>query len=77
MTVQETEILAFINKSISTENGQSVTAESTFLDAQLDSLGTLIAMMNIGSNYNIEEEEIQAIDYSTLTIKDLIELCKS
>jgi acyl carrier protein len=74
---EDDDILLFINKSIKTENGVPVTENSMFIDADMDSLGTLIALMNIGTQYDIEESELEDIDLSLLSVKDLINKCKS
>ena len=70
-------ILKFINQTIDHENGQPVNIKSMFIDSQLDSLGALIALMTIGTEYNIENEYVENVDVENLKIYDLVTLCKS
>ena len=77
MTEQQESILLFINKSIKTENGVPVTETSMFIDSQMDSLGTLIALMNIGTEYDIDEDVIESLNLELLSVKMLISKCES
>jgi hypothetical protein len=76
MTEEQNAILLFINKSIKTENGVPVTELSMFTDSQMDSLGTLIALMNIGTEYDIDEDVIESLDLELLSVKMLISKCE-
>jgi hypothetical protein len=77
MTEQQESILLFINKSIKTENGVPVTETSMFIDSEMDSLGTLIALMNIGTEYDIDEAVIESLNLELLSVKMLISKCES
>ena len=77
MTEQQESILLFINKSIKTENGVPVTLGSKMSEAQLDSLGMLLLLTNTARQYNIEDSIVEKLDVISLTVVDLIELCKS
>lgn len=76
MTSQEEEILKTINKFIDHENGQPVQMGSLFIESNLDSLGYLIALMNISGEYGIEENEEENIDLENLKVSDLVNKCK-
>jgi acyl carrier protein len=73
---EEEEILKTINKFIDHENGQPLQMNSLFVDSNLDSLGYLIALMNISGEYGIEESEEENIDLENLKVSDLVNRCK-
>lgn len=73
-------ILAKINEVIIGEKGKSMTMDSLFTDAELDSLGTLVALIIIDSEFHIfdqddSEQDISGIDFETFTIRDLVVKC--
>ena len=78
-------VLAFINKTIRAENGNRVTEDSKFVDAQLDSFGTAIFFMELDHEYELfakmgygeGEDVLSHIDYANITIKEIINLCTS
>lgn len=69
------EILEFINKVIEEEHGNPVTEHSLLIDSEIDSFGYAVFWLGIYHEYNIEEiKGIDAgIDYSTLTVKNVID----
>jgi acyl carrier protein len=76
------EILALINEFIADEKGRAVTMDDLFADAQLDSLGTLIVIMNIDAEFDIYDQEssieyVEALGLPTITIRELIKKCLS
>jgi len=80
--IPESEILERINEIIVDEQGTAVTIDSTFLDAQLDSLGTMITLITIDSEFQIldqsqAEVDFKELDIPNLTIRDLITKCVS
>lgn len=74
--IEDEEILKTINKFIDHENGQPVQMNSLFIDSKLDSLGYLIALMNICGEYGIEEDKEEKTNLETLKISDLVAQCK-
>ena len=76
------EILARVSEIIEGEKGYAVTMDSMFIDAELDSLGTMITLITIDSEFHIfspEQTEIdfEDLDIPNLTIRDLVEKCIS
>ena len=73
-------VLAKINEIIDEEKGRAVTMDSMFLDAELDSLGTLITFIIIDSEFEIfdkddAENALENVDIENLTIRDLVTKC--
>jgi len=75
MTPQE--ILANINKIIISENGLPINMGNHFVQSELDSLGTMIALLTITDEFNINSEELDDIVIKDLKVIDLVDLCKS
>ena len=56
--------------------------DSMFSDAELDSLGSIITIATIESEYPIfkdipeEEDALASINFETLTIRDLVNKCR-
>ena len=74
------EILDFLNKQIVEEHGRRVTMDSKFVDAELDSLGTMIVLATMDAEYNFgseiaDEDFISELDIPNLTIRRLVKLC--
>ena len=77
----EKEILDRINEIIVDEKGYAVAVDGMFLDAELDSLGTLITFITIDSEFHIFEPDVEIdfedLDISNLTMRDLVVKCES
>ena len=76
----KTEVLDFINNGIVDENGVKVTLDSDLFDAGLDSLGTLMLMAGLDSEYGIYDPDLHGEDFFTsdlknLTVRDLVTKC--
>jgi len=75
------EILDRLNEIIVEEKGQVVTMKSMWTDANLDSLGTVITIATLESEYPIfgdlpvDADALQTLDFKTLTIRELIRKC--
>lgn len=74
------EILARINEILMDEKGRAVTMDSMFMDAELDSLGTSIALIVIDSEFHIfdpdkAEKDLSDLDIPNLTIRGLVVKC--
>lgn len=74
------EVLAKINEIFNDEKGRTVAMDSMFSDAELDSLGTLIALITIDSEFHIfnhdeVEKDLSDLDLKNLTIRDLVVKC--
>ncbi len=79
--MDNSQILEKLNEIIKDEKGCAVTMEDTLLDAQLDSLGIMIALITIDSEFEIfdqaeAENALETLDVKNLTIKDLVEKCR-
>jgi len=73
-------VLDRINEIIDEEKGCKVAMDSLFVDAELDSLGTLVTLITIDAEFKIfdqdnPEQDISAIDFETFTIRDLVVKC--
>jgi len=75
--MNDQEILSSINKIIISENGLPVQMSNLFIQSDLDSLGVLIVILDIAGEYNISGEVLDELDFSTLTVINLVNLCKS
>lgn len=78
--VTKPEVLKRINEIIVDEKGRAVTMNGMFLDADLDSLGTLITFITIDSEYQIFDQDeaenaLHTLDIPNLTIRDLVVKC--
>lgn len=76
------EILDRINEVILDENGKAVTIDNTFLESELDSLGVMLTLITLDDDYHFlldVPEDADIVEYLgvlTLTIKDLVNLCR-
>jgi acyl carrier protein len=74
-------ILDRLNEIIEDEKGSAVTMDSKFLDSELDSLGTVLTIAILESEYPflagvpLEEDAFQKLDIENLTIRELIKKC--
>lgn len=75
--MSDLEILSNINKIIISENGLPVTMAGKFIDAELDSLGTMITLLTISGEYGIGDTAVEELDIPNLKVIDLVNLCKS
>jgi hypothetical protein len=79
--VTKQEILDFINKAITDERGVPVGKDGKFIDAELDSLATLIVLITIDSKFPIlgdaQDQGFEDLDIPNLTMRDLVNKCKS
>jgi len=78
--ISKHEILAKINEAVKTESGSTVDLNSTFLDAQLDSLGSIMVIATIDSEFPILGDgdtgtAMKDLDLKNLTIRDLVTKC--
>ena len=76
------QILDRLNEIIIEEKGLRVTMKSMWSDAELDSLGTVIAIAILESDYPIfkdvpvDADALSTLDFTTLTIRDLVNQCR-
>lgn len=76
------QILDRLNEIIIEEKGLRVTMKSMWSDAKLDSLGTVIAIAVLESDYPIfkdvpvDADALTTINFETLTIRDLVNQCR-
>jgi acyl carrier protein len=73
-------ILDRLNDIIKDEKGVIVTMDDDFLDSELDSLGTVLTIAILESEYPFfagmkDEDAFQSLDIANLTIRELIKLC--
>jgi len=79
--MNKTEILDRINDIIIDEKGEAVPITGMFMDSNLDSLGTTIALITIDAEFKIfqnedEKDAFEKLDVANLTMRDLITLCR-
>jgi hypothetical protein len=75
-------ILDQLNKIIVDEKGIPVTMKSMFMDSELDSLGVMLTLVMLETDYPIfrgiaTEDELAYLDIPNLTVRDLIKKCVS
>jgi acyl carrier protein len=75
------EILDRLNEIIVDEKGVRVDMNSMWTDAELDSLGTVITIAILESEYPIfkdipDADALSTIDFPNLTIRDLVNKCR-
>jgi acyl carrier protein len=75
------EILDRLNEIIVDEKGVRVDMNSMWTDAELDSLGTVITIAVLESEYPIfkdipDADALSTIDFPNLTIRDLVNKCR-
>lgn len=77
----KTQILARLNEIIVEEKGVKVDMDSMWTDTQLDSLGTVITIAMLESDYPIfkdipnDADALSTINFQTLTIRELVRQC--
>lgn len=77
----EQELLDFINKCVREEKGTKVSLYSKLADTDLDSLGMFTLFVELDSNYNFfgstpdNVDPFESIDYDTITIKEIVDIC--
>jgi len=80
--ISDKEILEVINKAVRNERGKYLNIDSKYTDAELDSLGITMSLMEIDDKYDFfkkvgEGQEVFAkLDIPNLTVRKLVELCK-
>ena len=69
------EILEFINNTIEEEHGNRLSEDNLLIESNMDSFGYAVFWLGINHEYSIDEVKgIDAgIDYSTLTVKNVID----
>jgi len=70
------EILEFINKVIEEEHGTKVAEDQLLIDCGIDSFGYAILWTSVEAEYecNLSKEVMSTVDYSTLTVRDMIDM---
>ena len=71
------QILDRLNELIVEERGKPVTMNSSFSDAALDSLGTMIVLASLDADYPFADRnsDFTELDIPNLTIRELIRKC--
>ena len=81
--MKKQQILDRLNEIIVEEKGSPVKMSDMWTDAQLDSLGTVIVIAMLESEfpffkeYSDDVDALATIDFQTLTIRELIKKCVS
>jgi len=76
------QILDRLNEIIIEEKGLRVNMDNKWIDAELDSLGTVIAISVLEADYPlfydipIEADALVSLDFENLTIRDLVNKCR-
>ena len=77
-------ILDQLNELIEEEHGKPVTINSMFMDSELDSLGVMLVILGLETDYPIfkdlpddAEDAIKWLDPANLTVRDLVQKCRS
>ena len=77
------DVLEQLNTEIRAEKGNRVTEDSMFTDAGLDSFGTTLVFLALDNTYGYfdkcgyKEDQFKQIPYSTLTVKEIVDVCIS
>ena len=68
-------IITFLNSVIEEEHGNKLKSKQLLVESNIDSFGYAVFWLGINHEYNIDEVKgIDAgIDYSTLTVKNVID----
>jgi len=74
---EEEEILANINTQVASENGMPLLMDDMFMDSELDSLGVSMVLLMLSAEYDIDEKLVETLDQFKLSVKDLVNTCKS
>lgn len=75
-------ILDRLNEIIENEGGISVTVNDSFKNAELDSLGSLMVLVNLDIDFNLfsttETEDVkdQVTEFIELTVREIINKCR-
>lgn len=75
------EILEFINSKIREEKGNRVTLDSLLIDAELDSFGVTVVLLDIDEEYDYftkagyGEDPWKEIQFATISIKEIVDSC--
>lgn len=70
----EKDILDFLNKQIRAEHGASVTINSMWSDANVDSFGTTVVFLEMEEKYGIFDRDwFSTTNFATLTVRDVVE----
>jgi hypothetical protein len=75
-------ILDRLNELIVVENGDAVTMNSMFMDSNLDSLGTMLAIVDLDTDYPILDDIpdgmgiFEYLDIPNLAVRSLVSKCK-
>jgi hypothetical protein len=75
------EVLDQLNKIVLEENGTAVTINDMFLDSDLDSLGTMLVLVELDAYYPFLDsipkgvDVVTHLDLTNLTVRDLILKC--
>lgn len=74
-------ILDRLNELIREENGCPVTIDDNWTDTQLDSLGTILVIVQLEADYPFwkdipeREDAISTMNFPCLTIRELVKKC--
>lgn len=75
------EILESVNSAITAENGLVVQMDSKFRDCKLDSISTLLCLLEIDSKYPFlstdTKDGFDEADVDTLTVRHLVSMCRA
>lgn len=70
----ESEILAFINAKIREEHGSTVTIDSAWTDADVDSYGSTMVFFELDEKYGcFDKNWLSEVKGSTLMVRDLVD----
>ena len=76
------DILDKLNELIVEEKGTAVTINSLFIDSELDSLGIMLTLVSLESDYPFMDgfpadvDPVEQLDLATLTVRELVRKCK-
>lgn len=66
--------LEFTNKILVTENAKAIKEDNLLIDSELDSFGYAILFIELDTKFGcFDKEYLDAIDYSSYTMKDLLD----
>lgn len=75
------EVLAFINEHVRAEKGTRVNINSTLRDADLDSFGITVVLLELDEKYAYfsdipdDVDPFTTVAYDTITIKEMVDKC--
>lgn len=76
------DILDKLNEFIVDEKGTAVTIDSMFVDSNLDSLGTMLTLLELDAEYSFlvdvpnDVDVVEHLSIQTLTVRELVNICK-